>query len=143
MNMEETETLNSEIVMERAESIGGTSFLGAEITDVFWERINLFMDVCVSFDSELSDDTELEFFAVNRSGRAGARLHVVKKSGNKYRISMNITNVGDCSPIAAGNRRVLRQKLPRLLPSFRRADGKAQKRFTLVFIQKQNGFLHR
>ncbi len=89
--------------MQEASSLGNAELISATVVDIHWERINLYLKVSVEFSDVLPADTVLDFFAVNRYGTVGARFQVVEQQGNVYRLYLNITNAGDCSPIPAGD----------------------------------------
>ena len=133
------------IEMQKAFSLGGAEFKSATVVDIQWERINLFMNVSVEFSDLLPTDTELEFFAVNRYGTVGARFNVVEKSGNNYRLFLNITNAGDCSPIPAGDYSIYvcsgTKYFGKCSTSINHSDGLIEASRTFLYRNRSYGFI--
>ena len=64
----------------------------AKVVNIYWERVNLYIDVKTEFAGEIIDN--LDFFAVNRNYEPKAKFTVINKENNVYRLYLNITNPG-------------------------------------------------
>ena len=77
--------------------------LTATIISIVWERVTVHIDVQLEYKGSAFPEKELDFYAVDKSFLAGAlfQLKVIQK--NVVRISLNITNTGDCKCLRAGS----------------------------------------
>ena len=64
----------------------------AKVVNIYWERVNLYIDVKTEFADEVIDN--LDFYAVNRNYEPKAKFTVINKEDNIYRLYLNITNPG-------------------------------------------------
>ena len=76
---------------------------GAFVTDIYWERINLYLKLRVEFADPAHKEDTLDFFLVNRFGMAGGRFEIIEKDGNSFLLRMNISNPGSNLILNAGN----------------------------------------
>ena len=67
----------------------------ANVVNISWERINLYIDVKVEFSANSSGNIPLSFYAVNQRYAAKAKFEVLEIfEGNIYRLYLNVTNPG-------------------------------------------------
>ncbi|MCQ2470580.1 MAG: CDP-glycerol glycerophosphotransferase family protein [Clostridia bacterium] len=67
----------------------------ANVINISWERVNLYIDVKVEFTANSSRNIPLSFYAVNQRFAAKAKFKVVEIfEGNIYRLYLNVTNPG-------------------------------------------------
>ena len=66
----------------------------AEVVDVNWERINLYIDIKIKYNHSFDKNIPLDFYAVNENDFAKAKFKTEKLSNELYRLSLNITNPG-------------------------------------------------
>lgn len=73
----------------------------ATVTDVYWERITVFIDIKLDIEDKLVNPEELAFYAVNGLYASKAIFKKEKLENYTYRLSINVTNPGDvrCLPI--------------------------------------------
>lgn len=76
--------------------------LTASVINIKWERITVYMDVKLEFKNAEDSKKELEFYAVNGLYKAKAFFKKEKISQDTIRLSLNITNPGDCKCLRMG-----------------------------------------
>ena len=79
------------------------NLLYAEVINISWERINLYIDVELKYNEGFEENGPLDFYAVNEKFEAKAKFQATKISNNIYRLYLNITNTGynSCLPRGA------------------------------------------
>ncbi len=77
--------------------------LNATVVNIEWERVTVFLDVRVDFSPEADKTKPLTFYAVNGAYKARAIFHEDSVNGNIYRLSLNVTNVGNARCLPTGN----------------------------------------
>ncbi|MDE5995427.1 MAG: CDP-glycerol glycerophosphotransferase family protein, partial [Eubacterium sp.] len=75
----------------------------AEVVDINWERINLYIDVKIKFNEEFDKSEPLKFYAVNGKFEAKAKFQATQISDTTYRLYLNITNTGYNSCLPRGS----------------------------------------
>ncbi|MCD7824947.1 MAG: CDP-glycerol glycerophosphotransferase family protein [Clostridiaceae bacterium] len=73
----------------------------AIVTGIEWERIHVHLDVKLIYSNPEYSELPLTFYAVNGLNKAKA-MFKVSGQGDKLRLSMNITNPGDCECLKMG-----------------------------------------
>lgn len=81
--------------------------ISAEVIDISWERINLYIDVEIEYNYAFDNSIQLEFYAVNENHSAKAKFEAEKRSENIYRLHLNITNPGYNRCLPRGNYSIL------------------------------------
>lgn len=66
----------------------------AMVTDIKWERINLYIDVTLRYNTEKYCNQKPEFYAVNNKYLAKAHFKATYLGDDAYRLYLNITNPG-------------------------------------------------
>lgn len=70
------------------------ALIDAEIINIFWERINLYIDVKINKGKNFDNQIPIDFYALNGNRFAKAKFDVNKISDTVYRLCLNITNPG-------------------------------------------------
>ena len=68
----------------------------ATVVGIKWERVIVYIDVRLEKRTELKQDEELCFYAVNGSYKARAYFKQQPLEDGTIRLSVNITNPGEC-----------------------------------------------
>lgn len=68
--------------------------VSAKIVDIFWERINLYIDLEIEFSQNADKEIPLDFYAVNENFLAKAKFKTTILESGNYRLYLNITNPG-------------------------------------------------
>lgn len=74
----------------------------ATVVGIKWERVIVYIDVRLEKRTELKQDEELCFYAVNGSYKARAYFKQQPLEDGTIRLSVNITNPGDCQCLRMG-----------------------------------------
>lgn len=75
----------------------------AEVVDINWERINLYIDIKVKYNNTFDKNFPLDFYAVNEMLFAKAKFKAEQISENIFRLHLNITNPGYNRCLPTGN----------------------------------------
>lgn len=75
----------------------------ATVVGIKWERVTVFLDVKLEKKPGLEPDTELVFYAINGIYKARAYFKQQPLEDGIVRLSLNITNPGDCQCLRMGN----------------------------------------
>lgn len=70
------------------------ALIDAEIINIYWERINLYIDVEIHAGKDFDKHIPVDFYALNGKRFAKAKFETERISDNVYRLSLNITNPG-------------------------------------------------
>lgn len=70
------------------------TLIKAEIINIYWERINLFIDVQINPIKNFDTNVPLDFYALNGKRAAKAKFQAEKISDDIYRLCLNVTNPG-------------------------------------------------
>ena len=79
----------------------------ATVVDVRWERIFLYLDVKVEYQSAKEREGELCFYAVDEMYYAQARFKVVGTDGDVFHLKLNVTNGGENACVPIGEYRLI------------------------------------
>jgi len=82
--------------------LGDKNILKASVINIYWERINLYIDVKVEVIDEAYDTKNLDFYLVNGLYYSKAHFEVISKENGVYRLYLNITNPGYNRCLARG-----------------------------------------
>ncbi len=77
------------------------NYIKATVVDIQWERIFLSLHVCLHMDQQCNlSPEELDYYAVDESGLAGAKFQVIPQENNNVILRVNVTNNGtnQCIP---------------------------------------------
>ncbi len=74
----------------------------ADIVDIRWDRIWLYMDVHLCLKGLGADAEEPAFYLINEEQEAKAYLEIYSKEQGLYTLRMNITNCGDARVLQGG-----------------------------------------
>ena len=76
------------------------NYVSVRIVNIEWERVFVVFDLAVDVNNYAKDE-ELEFYIVNNLGSAKAKLNLIQKENQIYRLKLNLTNNGEnrCVPI--------------------------------------------
>ena len=82
-------------------SLEDKKYINATVVKVNWERVNLYIDVKINFNTENYKDCKFDFYAVNDTYKAKAKFNVENLENGIYRLHVNVTNPGynRCIPI--------------------------------------------
>ncbi len=80
-----------------------SQLLNATVVNIKWERVTLFLDVKVEFSPEIDKNKPLDFYAVNGAYEAKAIFSEESVNGDIYRLSLNVTNIGNAACLPTGN----------------------------------------
>ena len=79
------------------------SGLNVEVTDIFWDRLHLYIKVTVNIPEDNKIDPEnLDYYMVYRAGKARAKFDVEKCPDGQYQLHVNVTNNGENQSIPFG-----------------------------------------
>ena len=79
----------------------------ATVTAVKWERIFLYIDVTLVYQTPEERNGELCFYAVDGMYYAQAKFKVVSQTGDTFRLKLNITNSGENACMPYGEYRLI------------------------------------
>ena len=79
----------------------------ATIIGMEWERVTVHMEVQLELVDEQLEKDSLIYYAVNGLYKAKAMFKVVYLDDNRVKLSMNITNPGDCQCLRMGTYSIL------------------------------------
>ncbi len=82
--------------------LGDKNILKASVINIYWERINLYIDVKVEVIDEAYDTKNLDFYLVNGLYYSKAHFEVISNENGIYRLYLNITNPGYNRCLARG-----------------------------------------
>ena len=82
--------------------LGDKNILKASVINIYWERINLYIDVKVEVIDEAYDTENLDFYLVNGLYYSKAHFEVISNENGVYRLYLNITNPGYNRCLARG-----------------------------------------
>ena len=82
--------------------LGDKNILKASVINIYWERINLYIDVKVEVIDKAYDTKNLDFYLVNGLYYSKAHFEVISKENGVYRLYLNITNPGYNRCLARG-----------------------------------------
>lgn len=82
--------------------LGDKNILKASVINIYWERINLYIDVKVEVIDEAYDTKNLDFYLVNGLYYSKAHFEVISNENSVYRLYLNITNPGYNRCLARG-----------------------------------------
>ncbi len=83
-------------------SLVDQNLLHAAVVGIRWERIFLYLDVCVSFSERADRSRPLDFYAVNGLYAAKTHFKTEKVSDSVWRLKINVTNCGTNRCLPAG-----------------------------------------
>ena len=81
--------------------------ISAEIVDISWERVNLYIDIKINYGNGFDSTTPLLFYAIDESDSAKAKFEAERLSEKAYRLHLNITNPGSNRCMPTGNYSIL------------------------------------
>ena len=70
------------------------ALIDAEIINIYWERVNLYIDVKINKRKNFDNQIPIDFYALNGNRFAKAKFDTDKISDTVYRLCLNITNPG-------------------------------------------------
>ena len=73
-----------------------------KIVKIYWERVNLFMEIETEYSADGPGVDELDFFLVDAQFGARAQFYREMHSESAARLSLNITNPGNCRCLPPG-----------------------------------------
>ena len=79
----------------------------ATIVGMKWERVIVHMDVQLTYKDEQVKKLPITYYAVNGLYKARAMFKVSDLGNDKIRLSLNITNPGDCQCLRMGTYSIL------------------------------------
>ena len=79
----------------------------AMVTAVKWERIFLYIDVTLTYQTPEERNGEFCFYAVDAMYYAQAKFKVVSRTGDTFRLKLNITNNGENACVPSGEYRLI------------------------------------
>ncbi len=82
--------------------LGDKNILKASVINIYWERINLFIDVKIEKLDNSYDTQKLDFYLVNGLRYSKAHFEVISNENGVYRLYLNITNPGYNRCLARG-----------------------------------------
>lgn len=85
----------------------GEKLVTATIVSICWERVTVHIDVKLEYKENAIKDQLLDFFAVSSEYTANAAFKQKKLEDNLIRLSLNVTNPGDCQCLAMGSYAIL------------------------------------
>ncbi len=82
--------------------LGDKNILKATVINIYWERINLYVDVKVEVFDKTYETEKLDFYLVNGLYYSKAHFEVISNENGVYRLYLNITNPGYNRCLARG-----------------------------------------
>lgn len=82
--------------------LGDKNIVKATVTNIYWERINLYIDVKVDVLDNSYDTSKLDFYLVNGLYYSKAHFEVLSSVNGVYKLYLNITNPGYNRCLARG-----------------------------------------
>lgn len=93
--------------MKKLENRLAEKKLDMEIVGIKWERVTVHIDVKLMYREDTLKAKELLYYAVNGKYKAKGEFKASKKDNDVLRLSLNVTNPGDCQCLKMGTYSIL------------------------------------